>query len=81
MKNAFEIRLEVLKMAKEMAEQHYLETSNSYWTTINEMAKMWNKSAEELFEQTKSMQPKMYTPQEIMEKAQELYNFVEKKNQ
>jgi hypothetical protein len=79
-KNGFEIRLEVLKMAKEMMDQHYKETSNAYWTAINSMAESWNKSAAELIEQTAAMQPKMYTPQELMEKAQQLYGFVEKKD-
>lgn len=79
-KNGFEIRLEVLKMAKEMMDHQYAEASNAYWNTINSMAESWNKSAAELVEQTKSMQPKMYTPQEVMEKAQELYGFVAKKD-
>jgi hypothetical protein len=79
-KNGFEIRLELLKMAKEMMDQQYQESSNAYWNTINTMAETWNKSASELIEQTKTMQPKMYDPKEIMEKAQELYSFVAKKD-
>jgi len=42
-KNAYEIRLEVLKMAKEMMDQQYNETSNAYWSTINSMAENWGK--------------------------------------
>jgi hypothetical protein len=79
-KNGFEIRLEVLKMAKEMMEQQYHASSNAYWTSIESLAKNWNKSAEELVEQTKNMKPEMYTPAEIMSKAQELYGFVSKKD-
>ena len=75
-KNGFEIRLEVLKMAKEMMDRQYDETSNAYWTTINTLAESWNKSASELVEQTKTMKPTMYSPAEMMEKAQELYTFV-----
>jgi hypothetical protein len=75
-KNGFEIRLEVLKMAKEMMDRQYDETSNAYWTAINNLAENWNKSATELVEQTKTMKPTMYSPAEMMEKAQELYTFV-----
>ena len=31
-KNGFEIRLEVLKMAKEMMDQQYNDASNAYWS-------------------------------------------------
>lgn len=79
-KNGFEIRLEVLKMAKEMMDQQYHEASNAYWTTCSTLAENWNKSAAELIEQTQSLKPVMYTPQDIMTKAQELYGFVAKKD-
>ena len=79
-KNGFEIRLEVLKMAKEMMDQQYNDATNAYWGTINEMAQKWNKSIEELVKQTQDVKPVMYTPSQIMEKAQELYGFVSKKD-
>lgn len=79
-KNGFEIRLEVLKMAKEMMDQQFTETSNAYWSVINGLAETWNKSAEELVKQTQDMKPAMYTPADIMSKAQELYSFVAKKD-
>jgi hypothetical protein len=79
-KNGFEIRLEVLKMAKEMMDQQYTESSNAYWSTINNLSEQWNKTADELLQQTKHLQPKMYTPAEMMEKAQELYSFVSKRD-
>lgn len=79
-KNGFEIRLEVLKMAKEMMDQSWNESSNAYWSAINILAENWNKSAAELIEQTQSMKPAMYTPEDIMQKAQELYGFVSKKD-
>lgn len=79
-KNGFEIRLEVLRMAKEMQDQQYHEASNAYWTAINKLAETWNKSAGELLEQTQAMKPAMYTPDDIMKKAQELYGFVAKKD-
>lgn len=79
-KNGFEIRLEVLKMAKEMMDQQYHEASNAYWTACSSLAESWNKSAAELIEQTQAMKPVMYTPADIMAKAQELYSFVSKKD-
>lgn len=80
-KNGFEIRLEVLKMAKEMMDQQYAETSNLYWTSVQKLAENWNKSAGELIEQTQTMKPTMYTPAEMMEKANELYSFVSSKKE
>jgi hypothetical protein len=79
-KNGFEIRLEVLKMAKEMMDQQYQESANAYWNTCSALAETWNKSAAELIEQTQNMKPPMYTPADIMSKAQELYGFVSKKD-
>jgi hypothetical protein len=79
-KNGFEIRLEVLKMAKEMMDQQYQEASNAYWSACSNLAENWNKSAAELIEQTQAMKPAMYTPADIMSKAQELYGFVAKKD-
>jgi hypothetical protein len=79
-KNGFEIRLEVLKMAKEMMDTQYAESSSAYWNSINTLAENWNKSAAELIEQTKNLQPPMYSPEEMMKKAQELYSFVSKKD-
>lgn len=79
-KNGFEIRLEVLKMAKEMMDQQYATASSAYWDTIRGLSENWNKSAAELVKQTESMKPVMYTPAEIMEKAQELYSFISKKD-
>lgn len=79
-KNGFEIRLEVLKMAKDMMDQQYNDASNAYWSTLHATAEKWNKSVEELVKQTQDMKPAMYSPAEIMEKAQELYGFVSKKD-
>lgn len=75
-KNGFEIRLEVLKMAKEMMDHQYSEASNLYWNSVQNLSETWNKSAAELVTQTLEMKPTMYTPSEMMEKAQELYTFV-----
>jgi len=78
-KNPFEIRLELLKMAQEMAEKDYADQREAYWNVMYSMADKWNKDINELLEQTQKYAPAMYTPQEIMEKAQELYSFVSSK--
>jgi hypothetical protein len=77
-KNAYEIRLEVLKMAKEMMDNQYRDASNAYWLQIESSANLWNKTIEDALKHSKIEQPKMYTPSEIMEKANELYQFVNK---
>lgn len=80
-KNGFEIRLEVLKMAKEMMDQQYQEASNAYWQAIHSAAEKWNVSLTEAAARMSDLTlPKMYSPTEIMEKAQELYGFVSKKD-
>jgi hypothetical protein len=79
-KNPFEIRLELLKMAKEMMDRQYEEASAAYSTTVYTMAEKWNEDVNVLLDKTKEMAPVMYSPTEIMEKAQELYSFVSKKD-
>jgi hypothetical protein len=82
-KNPFEIRLEVLKMAKEMMDQSYSEAMNGWWDLVNSYAKTANKTTEEFLRQSEDLmksKPSMYTPADIMTKAQELYSFVTKKD-
>ena len=79
-KNPFEIRLELLKMAQEMMEKDYSEKREAYWNVMYTMADKWNKDVSELVKQSQELQPPMYTPRDIMDKAQELYGFVSKKD-
>jgi hypothetical protein len=82
-KNGFEIRLEVLKMAKEMMDQSYNDASNAWWSMVNSYADAANKTTEEFLKQSEDLmknKPQMYTPADIMTKAQELYSFVAKKD-
>lgn len=78
--NPFEIRLEILKMAKDMMDRQYDEASNAYWQAVNSYSENWNKSVEELVEKTQTLKPQPYTPKEMMDKAAELYGFVSKKD-
>jgi hypothetical protein len=82
-KNAYEIRLEVLKMAKDMLDSSYHDASNAWWNMATSYAEAANKSTAEFLKQSEELmkaKPQMYTPAEIMEKAQELYGFVSKKD-
>lgn len=78
-KNPFEIRLEILKMAKEMMDRQYDDATTMWWESANQMATLTNKTTSELVEKVKELQnskPAMYSPQDMMEKAQELYKFI-----
>lgn len=78
--NGFEIRLEVLKMAKEMMDQQYHDSTNAYWTVVHNAAEKWNSTVEDLVKKTQELKPAMYSPAEMAAKAQELYSFVSKKD-
>lgn len=70
-KNPFEIRTEVLEMAKDYLDRQ--TQMNIEYTT--KMFEVGQKNAEEL---KKAMTP--YTMDELMEKAKEMYSFVSKKD-
>jgi len=75
-KNPFEIRFDVLAMAKELMDKQYEQSQNQFWAALDQ-AKDQQKDVTEIFEK---YTPKMYQPHEIMEKAEELYQFVTKKD-
>ena len=75
-KNPFEIRLELLKMAKEMMDRQYDDQIGLAHAAM-EQFKEQGKSVTEYFEK---YTPKMYQPKEIMDKATELNTFVTKKD-
>jgi hypothetical protein len=82
-KNPFEIRLEVLKMAKEMMDQSYEDSMNAWWNLASSYAEAANKTTEDFLKQSEDLmkaKPTMYSPSDIMTKAQELYSFVAKKD-
>jgi leucyl aminopeptidase len=82
-KNPFEIRLEILKMAKEMMDQQYDQATSMWWSQADRIATATNQTMADAIEKSKDLmeaRPTMYTPTEMMEKAQELYSFVSKKD-
>jgi len=75
-KTPFELRFDTLAMAKEMLDRQYEMAQAKFYEAI-EQAKSQSKDVTELFEK---YTPKMYQPSEIMEKAEELYKFIVKKD-
>ena len=70
-KNPFEIRSEMLQLAKE-----YLDQQNQMNIKFaEEMVKAGKKSMEEM-----QSEYKMYSMEDLMEKAKEMYSFVSKKD-
>lgn len=70
-KNPFEIRAEMLQLAKEYMDQQY----HMNVQFAEKMVEQNKQTAEEL----KDMY-KMYSMDDLMEKAKEMYNFVSKKD-
>jgi predicted small secreted protein len=70
--NPFEIRLETLRMAKEMLDQNYNVQQDLMCRMIDQTAEI-NGNIEEAYEK---YVPQMYKPEEIVKKANELYAYV-----
>jgi hypothetical protein len=71
-KNPFEIRLEILKMAKDYLEQQY-QTNLSFANAIFFKAL---ESGQVMQDNFQSFIPKSYSIEDVMKKSQELYGFV-----
>ena len=74
-KNPFEIRAEMLQLAKEYMDQQYHMNIQFFENMIAEGDKQRKDVEESLTEAYK-----MYSTKELMEKAKELYAFVSKKD-
>jgi len=79
-KNPFEVRLEILKMAQEMLRESYNETASMSWEMISKVAEYQHKPIQELKDYFEALKPVMYTPADVLKKASELYEFVTKKD-
>lgn len=75
-KNPFEIRFDTLAMAKDLLDQQYQTNMAKFYEMVNQ-AKEQQKDITDIVEK---YVPKMYQPAEIMEKAEELYKFVTKRD-
>jgi len=74
-KNPFEIRAEMLKLAKDYMDQQYHMNIQFYENLIAE----GKKTREEIEANLKEVY-KMYSMEELMEKAKEMYSFVSTKD-
>ena len=75
-KNPFEVRLEVLKMAQDMVNQSYNESTQMAWSMIEKTAEYQNKSMADMQTYFETLKPKMYSPADVVAKANELYEFI-----
>jgi len=71
-KNPFEIRLETLKMAKEMLDQANAQQMDM----IHHALDQWKEAGKDAKEFLETYTPKMYQPEEVVAKAKEFYQFI-----
>ena len=74
-KSPFEIRLEVLQMAKDYMDKQAEIQMDFAVASFTELVKFGKKSAE----QWQEFAPKIYTTEDLMAKAAEFYSFVTSK--
>lgn len=74
-KNPFEIRTEMLQMAKDYLDQQWHVSMDFYRAILEESIKQGKCTVD----QWEKFMPKQYSLEELTKKAQELYSFVEKK--
>lgn len=75
-KTPYEIRLDLLTMAKDMLDKQYETASTMAWQAFE-------KAAEENKEMYKSFDqyiPKMFTPDEVLSQAEKLQEFINRKD-
>lgn len=75
MSNPFQIRYDVLNMAKDMLDKAYENQMN----LAHQMMEMHKENSEQLSEAYEKYIPKAITPEEIKAQAEKLYEFVSEK--
>jgi hypothetical protein len=75
-KTPYEIRFDLLTMAKDLLDRQYEQASSMAWQTLEKAAE----KNSELYKDFEKYIPKMYTPEEIMAQAEKLQAFVNKKD-
>jgi hypothetical protein len=75
-KNPYEIRFDLLTMAKDMLDRQYEQNCTMAWEAINK-AMDTNK---ELYKNVEKYIPKMFTPEEVIDQAEKLQAFINKKD-
>lgn len=77
-KNAYEIRLELLQMAREMLELNWHERNNQVWAVYNSLIDKQTLTTKEAQTLLEEYFPPNITTKEVINKAEELYEFVQK---
>ena len=74
-KNPYEIRFDLLTMAKDLLDRQYEQSSNMAWEAFNKAME----SNRELYKDVEKYIPKMFTPEEVIAQAEKLQSFINKK--
>lgn len=75
-KNPYEIRFDLLTMAKDLLDRQYEQSSNMAWEAFNKAME----SNRELYKDVEKYVPKMFTPEEVIAQAEKLQSFINKKD-
>tara|TARA_S200002703_G_scaffold52104_1_gene45164 strand:+ start:695 stop:934 length:240 start_codon:yes stop_codon:yes gene_type:complete len=72
MSNPYQIRTDVMSMAKEMLDKAYDTQMTLAYTVMNQ----YKENSEQALDAWNKYVPKMYTPEELKKQAETLYEFV-----
>jgi len=74
-KNPYEIRFDLLSMAKDLLDRQYEQSSTMAWEAMNKAME----TNRDLYKDVEKYVPKMFTPEEIIAQAEKLQSFINKK--
>jgi len=75
-KNPYEIRFDLLTMAKDMLDRQYEQASTMAWEAMTKAME----TNRDLYKDVEKYVPKMFTPEEIIDQAERLQSFINKKD-
>ena len=74
-KNPYEIRFDLLSMAKDLLDRQYEQSSTMALEAMNKAME----TNREIYKDVEKYVPKMFTPEEIIAQAEKLQSFINKK--
>jgi hypothetical protein len=75
-KNPYEIRFDLLKMAKDMLDRQYEQSAAMAWEAMTKAME----TNESIYKEVDKYVPKMFSPEEIVDQAERLQKFINKKD-
>ena len=75
-KNPYEIRFDLLTMAKDMLDRQYEQASTMAWETMTKAMD----TNDFIYKDGEKYVPKMFTPEEVIAQAEKLQSFINKKD-